>query len=179
MPAALHPSLFLTLSVCLPLCLPPSLQADPSWLSRVTAAWQRGLLSNLDYLLFLNLASGRTFNDLSQYPVGWWVGGGWEGGTGRGGGSEGISNGDRKRGREKGRERGLGDEGARREERKQAEGYRLPDRLQHAVCSSSPVLSGVNEGGLRVRGCRHPSYSLFACPAPCTQLLCFSPLSSR
>ena len=44
-------------------------QADPAWLSRVTEAWQRGLLSNLDYLLFLNLASGRSFTDLSQYPV--------------------------------------------------------------------------------------------------------------
>lgn len=45
---------------------PPPPQADPGWLSRVTAAWQRGRLSNLDYLLFLNLASGRSFSDLSQ-----------------------------------------------------------------------------------------------------------------
>ncbi|PRW57088.1 beach domain-containing [Chlorella sorokiniana] len=49
------------------------LEADPTWLSRVTAAWQRGQLSNLDYLLFLNLASGRSFSDLSQYPVMPWV----------------------------------------------------------------------------------------------------------
>ena len=48
------------------------LEADPAWLSRVTSAWQRGQLSNLDYLLFLNLASGRSFSDLSQ--VGWVVG---------------------------------------------------------------------------------------------------------
>jgi factor associated with neutral sphingomyelinase activation len=39
----------------------------------VTGAWQRGLLSNLHYLLFLNLASGRSFADLSQYPVMPWV----------------------------------------------------------------------------------------------------------
>lgn len=30
------------------------------------AGLQRGQLANLDYLLFLNLASGRSFNDLSQ-----------------------------------------------------------------------------------------------------------------
>lgn len=42
------------------------LEGDPSWLSRVAAAWQRGQLSNLSYLLFLNLAAGRSFCDLSQ-----------------------------------------------------------------------------------------------------------------
>jgi hypothetical protein len=46
-------------------------QADPSWLSRVTAAWQRGRMSNLHYLLFLNLASGRTLSDLSQVGAQW------------------------------------------------------------------------------------------------------------
>lgn len=46
------------------------LEADPAWLGRVTSAWQRGQLSNLDYLLFLNLASGRSFSDLSQVGMG-------------------------------------------------------------------------------------------------------------
>ena len=37
------------------------LQAQGKWLQRVTAAWQRGRVSNRDYLLFLNLAAGRSF----------------------------------------------------------------------------------------------------------------------
>ncbi len=48
-------------------------QAQGSWLQRVTAAWQRGRVSNRDYLLFLNLAAGRSFNDLTQWPVFPWV----------------------------------------------------------------------------------------------------------
>ena len=43
------------------------------WLPRVTAAWQHGRLSNFDYLLYCNLAAGRSFNDLTQYPVFPWV----------------------------------------------------------------------------------------------------------
>ncbi len=39
----------------------------------MTAAWQRGRISNLDYLLFCNLAAGRSFNDLTQWPVFPWV----------------------------------------------------------------------------------------------------------
>ncbi|RLN92658.1 hypothetical protein BBJ28_00015774 [Nothophytophthora sp. Chile5] len=35
--------------------------------------WQRRELSNFEYLLFLNNASGRTRNDLTQYPVFPWV----------------------------------------------------------------------------------------------------------
>lgn len=35
--------------------------------------WRNGTISNYDYLLFLNLAAGRSFNDLSQYPVFPWV----------------------------------------------------------------------------------------------------------
>ncbi|CAH0481777.1 unnamed protein product [Peronospora belbahrii] len=35
--------------------------------------WQRRELSNFDYLLFLNNASGRTCNDLTQYPVFPWI----------------------------------------------------------------------------------------------------------
>ena len=39
----------------------------------MTAAWQRGRVSNRDYLLFLNLAAGRSFNDLTQWPVFPWI----------------------------------------------------------------------------------------------------------
>lgn len=35
--------------------------------------WQRREISNYDYLLFLNNASGRTRNDLTQYPVFPWI----------------------------------------------------------------------------------------------------------
>jgi hypothetical protein len=43
------------------------------WLRRVTLAWQQGRLTNFDYLLYLNLAAGRSFNDLAQWPVFPWV----------------------------------------------------------------------------------------------------------
>lgn len=36
-------------------------------------AWQLGNVSNFDYLLYLNLAAGRSFNDLAQWPVFPWV----------------------------------------------------------------------------------------------------------
>lgn len=36
-------------------------------------AWRRGLLSNGDYLLYLNFIAHRSFNDPSQYPVFPWV----------------------------------------------------------------------------------------------------------
>ncbi|KAG2501969.1 hypothetical protein HYH03_000465 [Edaphochlamys debaryana] len=49
------------------------LEAAGPWLRRVTAAWQRGALSNFDYLLYLNFAAGRSFNDLAQWPVFPWV----------------------------------------------------------------------------------------------------------
>lgn len=45
------------------------LQAESSWLRRVTAAWQRGHITNFEYLMYCNLAAGRSFNDLTQYPV--------------------------------------------------------------------------------------------------------------
>lgn len=48
-------------------------QAEGGWLRRVTGAWQAGKVSNLDYLLFCNLAAGRSFNDLTQWPVFPWV----------------------------------------------------------------------------------------------------------
>lgn len=42
-------------------------------LMRVTAAWQHAKISNFDYLLYLNLVAGRSFNDLAQWPVFPWV----------------------------------------------------------------------------------------------------------
>ncbi len=35
--------------------------------------WQRGRVSNFDYLMFLNREAGRSFMDLTQYPVFPWV----------------------------------------------------------------------------------------------------------
>ena len=42
-------------------------------LEHQTAAWVRGSLSNYDYLMFLNQQGGRSFQDLTQYPVFPWV----------------------------------------------------------------------------------------------------------
>lgn len=36
-------------------------------------AWLRGRISNFDYLMALNTAAGRTYNDLIQYPIFPWV----------------------------------------------------------------------------------------------------------
>jgi factor associated with neutral sphingomyelinase activation len=49
------------------------LEAHSAWLHRVMMAWQLGRISNFDYLLYLNLAAGRSFNDLAQWPVFPWV----------------------------------------------------------------------------------------------------------
>lgn len=49
------------------------LEANSTWLHRVMMAWQLGKISNFDYLLYLNLAAGRSFNDLAQWPVFPWV----------------------------------------------------------------------------------------------------------
>ncbi|KAL7715516.1 Beige/BEACH domain containing protein [Entamoeba marina] len=39
----------------------------------VTQKWQDGKMSNFHYLMYLNAKSGRTFNDVTQYPVMPWV----------------------------------------------------------------------------------------------------------
>eukprot|EP00106_Octopus_bimaculoides_P017645 XP_014785087.1 PREDICTED: protein FAN-like [Octopus bimaculoides] len=39
----------------------------------VILKWQTGLISNYDYLLYLNRMADRSFNDLTQYPVMPWV----------------------------------------------------------------------------------------------------------
>uniref|UniRef100_UPI003590263B lipopolysaccharide-responsive and beige-like anchor protein isoform X2 n=1 Tax=Myxine glutinosa TaxID=7769 RepID=UPI003590263B len=41
--------------------------------SNITQRWQRREISNFQYLMFLNTISGRTYNDLNQYPVFPWV----------------------------------------------------------------------------------------------------------
>ena len=38
-----------------------------------TKKWQRGEMSNFQYLMLVNTMAGRTFNDLTQYPVFPWV----------------------------------------------------------------------------------------------------------
>ena len=42
-------------------------------LAEFTAKWQTGMFSNAEYLMLLNFASCRSFNDASQYPVFPWV----------------------------------------------------------------------------------------------------------
>ena len=39
----------------------------------VMRKWQRGEMSNFHYLMLINTMAGRTFNDLTQYPVFPWV----------------------------------------------------------------------------------------------------------
>lgn len=49
------------------------LEANSGWLHAVVSAWRAGRVSNFDYLLYVNLAAGRSFNDLGQWPVFPWV----------------------------------------------------------------------------------------------------------
>ncbi|KAL1493970.1 hypothetical protein ABEB36_009649 [Hypothenemus hampei] len=39
----------------------------------ITLQWQNGIISNYDYLLFINSLGDRTINDLTQYPVFPWI----------------------------------------------------------------------------------------------------------
>ena len=41
--------------------------------SQLTRAWQDRQLSNFDYLMALNTMAGRSYNDLSQYPIFPWI----------------------------------------------------------------------------------------------------------
>ena len=43
------------------------------FLSSATSKWLKGEVSNFDYLMHLNIAAGRSFQDLTQYPVFPWV----------------------------------------------------------------------------------------------------------
>ncbi|OMJ30379.1 Neurobeachin-like protein 2 [Smittium culicis] len=42
-------------------------------MSQVTKMWQSGELTNFDYLMALNTLAGRSYNDLSQYPIFPWI----------------------------------------------------------------------------------------------------------
>jgi hypothetical protein len=35
----------------------------------ITQRWVEGLISNFEYLMIINTLAGRSFNDLTQYPV--------------------------------------------------------------------------------------------------------------
>ncbi len=39
----------------------------------MTLLWQKGEISNFEYLMYLNTLAGRTYNDLTQYPVFPWI----------------------------------------------------------------------------------------------------------
>ena len=50
--------------------------ASPKQLFRsanMTQRWQRREISHFEYLMYLNTISGRTFQDLNQYPIFPWV----------------------------------------------------------------------------------------------------------
>ncbi|KAJ2625433.1 hypothetical protein GGI25_000528 [Coemansia spiralis] len=51
------------------------IRSPPALLNRLklTERWQHSELSNFDYLMALNTIAGRSYNDLSQYPVFPWV----------------------------------------------------------------------------------------------------------
>ena len=49
------------------------LKQHPKLGMNIRDAWVRREISNFDYLMHLNMVAGRTFNDLSQYPVFPWV----------------------------------------------------------------------------------------------------------
>ncbi len=46
---------------------------DASFLKQAMQLWMKGGISNFDYLLVLNSSAGRSFHDLSRYPVFPWV----------------------------------------------------------------------------------------------------------
>lgn len=39
----------------------------------ITQRWQKGDISNFQYLMYVNTLAGRSYNDLSQYPVFPWI----------------------------------------------------------------------------------------------------------
>jgi len=42
-------------------------------MAKVTEKWQRWEMSTFEYLMYLNTYSGRSYNDMTQYPVFPWV----------------------------------------------------------------------------------------------------------
>lgn len=51
----------------------PAVKLDDTGQENMTLLWQNGVISNYDYLLYLNSLADRSFNDLTQYPVFPWV----------------------------------------------------------------------------------------------------------
>lgn len=51
----------------------PGLTDIKAILDEAQEKWSIGLISNYDYLMLLNTLSGRTYNDLSQYPIFPWI----------------------------------------------------------------------------------------------------------
>lgn len=51
----------------------PALKLDDTGQENMTLLWQNGVISNYEYLLYLNSLADRSFNDLTQYPVFPWV----------------------------------------------------------------------------------------------------------
>ena len=43
------------------------------FVAKITSVWQHGRLSNFEYLMHINAAAGRSFQDLTQYPVFPWI----------------------------------------------------------------------------------------------------------
>jgi hypothetical protein len=43
------------------------------FLHSITVFWQHGEITNFEYLMFLNSCAGRSFLDLTQYPVFPWI----------------------------------------------------------------------------------------------------------
>ncbi len=52
---------------------PPPCHTDRQFVVEAAREWQKGNLSNYEYILALNSAAGRSFHDLSRYPVFPWV----------------------------------------------------------------------------------------------------------
>lgn len=51
----------------------PELKLNEIQQDIITLQWQNGIISNYDYLLYVNSLGDRTFNDLTQYPVFPWI----------------------------------------------------------------------------------------------------------
>ncbi|XP_028392732.1 protein FAN-like isoform X2 [Dendronephthya gigantea] len=51
----------------------PALELQDTGQENMTLKWQNGVISNFDYLMYLNSLADRSFNDLTQYPVFPWV----------------------------------------------------------------------------------------------------------
>ena len=51
----------------------PNIEKEIRNIDSYKKRWVNGNMSNFDYLIYLNLISGRTFNSLAQYPIFPWI----------------------------------------------------------------------------------------------------------